>query len=131
MRDATICAVPPRRFDYEVRMIKGLYVLSQRWYAKTYGPSERSEIERSVDIYASLQTTADLKKNPSILQEAEVLFSGWDGPLMDAEFLDAARNLKMVFYGAGTIRRTVSEPFWNRGIRITSVYVANAIPVAE
>jgi phosphoglycerate dehydrogenase-like enzyme len=67
----------------------------------------------------------------SVLADAEVIFSGWGGPVMDEEFVRAAKKLKAVFYAAGSIRGVVSEAFWGRGIEITSAYAANAIPVAE
>lgn len=66
-----------------------------------------------------------------LLRETELIFSGWGGPRIDADFLAAAPKLKAVFYGAGTIRGIVTESFWERGVRITSAYAANAVPVAE
>jgi len=37
----------------------------------------------------------------------------------------------MVAYAAGTVKKIVSDEFWNRGIKITSAAAANAIAVAE
>src|SRR5690606_30265508 len=59
------------------------------------------------------------------------IFSGWGAPKLDAAFLDAAPNLKAVFYGAGSIRYFTTEEFWSRRIAITSAYAMNAVPVAE
>jgi phosphoglycerate dehydrogenase-like enzyme len=112
-------------------MIKGLYILLPDAYDRIYGPAERDQIARHVDIYADPQTNETIKQNLSLLADAEVIFSGWGGPKLDAEFLDAAKNLKVVFYGAGSIRGIVSDEFWHRGIRITSAAAANAVPVAE
>ena len=50
---------------------------------------------------------------------------------MDDEFLDAAGKLQVVFYGAGSVKRMVSEALWKRGIVVTSSWGANAIPVVE
>ena len=60
-----------------------------------------------------------------------MIFSGWGGPEMDDEFLDAAPNLKVVFYGAGSFKWMVNDYFWERGLKITSAKVANGIPVSE
>jgi phosphoglycerate dehydrogenase-like enzyme len=66
-----------------------------------------------------------------VLAEVEVILSGWGAPAMDGAFLAAAPNLRVVFYGAGSIRRVATPAFWERGVRITSAYAANAVPVSE
>jgi len=112
-------------------MVKGIFVLDSEAYEKVYAGPISEEINRLVEIYAPPLTSDSLKRNLSILHDADVIFSGWGGPLMDEEFLSAAANLKAVFYGAGTIKYIVTEAFWEKGIVITSAYAANAIPVSE
>jgi len=112
-------------------MIKGLYILDAGSYEMIYGPAEREDIAKHVDIYAPLQNSNVAKENPDVLLDAEVIFSGWGGPHIDEEFLALAPNLKAVFYGAGSVKGIVSEAFWKRGVLITSAYGANAVPVAE
>jgi phosphoglycerate dehydrogenase-like enzyme len=60
-----------------------------------------------------------------------VILSGWGAPEMDGAFLEAAPELRLVLYGAGSIRRLATPALWERGIRITSAYAANAVPVSE
>lgn len=112
-------------------MLKGLYILDEKAYERIYGEQERSDIEEIVDIYAPVQTEKSVRSNLSLLDQAEVIFSGWGGPTMDGEFLEAAPNLQAVFYGAGSIKHIVTPDFWDRDILITSAYAANGIPVAE
>ena len=112
-------------------MPKGLYILGAESYEKIYGPAEREDIARLVDIYAPPQTRQSVAENPEILRDAELIFSGWGAPVMDEQFLAAAPQLKAVFYGAGSIRYFVTDAFWERGVVVTSAYAANAIPVAE
>ena len=112
-------------------MLKGVYVLDTEAYHKIYGSAERNEIKQLVHIYAPQQTKESFAANRTILAEADVVFSGWGMPVMDEDFLAASCNLKVVFYGAGSIRDVVTESFWDRGIAITSAYAANAVPVAE
>ncbi|OHB58381.1 MAG: glycerate dehydrogenase [Planctomycetes bacterium GWF2_42_9] len=113
------------------RKLKGLFVLHQAAYDRIYGPNELSEIYRHVDIYAPLQTPAMIKTNPMVLNDADIIFSGWGLPVLDEEFLNNAPNLKVIFYGSGTIKYFITEQAWERGIKITSAFAANAIPVAE
>ncbi len=111
--------------------LRGVFLLDTAAYDKIYGPSEREEIGQLVDIYVPQQTRDSIASNPSILNKADVIFSGWGMAMMDESFLAAAPNLKVVFYGAGSIKRFVTDAFWARDILITSAYAANAVPVAE
>lgn len=113
------------------RRPRALYVLEPDNLDVIYSPSEQSRISQLTDVYAPVQSSASLAEDPSVLGEMEVMFSGWGAPLMDADFLAAAPNLKVVFYGAGSIRYFTTPEFWARGIAITSASEANAIPVAQ
>jgi phosphoglycerate dehydrogenase-like enzyme len=39
--------------------------------------------------------------------------------------------LRVVLYGAGSVRRVATPALWERDVRITSAYAANAVPVSE
>lgn len=112
-------------------MPKGLFILGKDSYSKIYAPEQVEEIKRKVEILGPPLTADKALEHPDLLRDMEVMFSGWGAPKLDETFLDAAPNLKMVFYGAGSIRSMVTEAFWDRGIRVTSAYAANAVPVAE
>lgn len=109
-------------------MLNGLFVLDD--FHLVYG-SAYQEIEKLVRIIEPPQTKESISKNPALLRKADVLFTGWGCPVMDKEFLQAAPNVKAIFYGAGSIKHIVTEEFWERNIQITSAYAANAVPVAE
>src|SRR5882757_1024317 len=63
--------------------------------------------------------------------DSDILLASWGCPKFDAEFLTAMPSLRMVAYAAGTIKKIVSDEFWERNIKITSAAAANAIAVAE
>jgi phosphoglycerate dehydrogenase-like enzyme len=63
-------------------------------------------------------------------RDVEVLFSGWEGPVLDKPLLDAMPALRAVFYAAGTVRGVVTDAFWARGLPITTAAAANAVPTA-
>lgn len=65
------------------------------------------------------------------LTAVEVLITGWGAPKLDQAFLDQAPSLKLVLYGAGTLRGTVTDAFWQRNIRVCTARAANAVPVSE
>jgi phosphoglycerate dehydrogenase-like enzyme len=110
---------------------KGLYILDPGSYDLIYGEQERADLAALVDVYAPQQTRESILENPGLLGAAEVILSGWGAPVMDSAFLAAAPQLKAVFYGAGSIRGVVTEPFWDRQVLICSGWAANAQPVAE
>lgn len=110
---------------------KGLFLLNPDAYNQIYAPTQRAAIAQVVDLYAPPQTAQSITADPTLLHEAEMIFSGWGMPRMDEAFLAHTPNLKAVFYGAGSIKACTTDAFWARNIPITSSYAANAVPVAE
>ena len=66
-----------------------------------------------------------------VLAAAEVLLGHWGCVLLDDAFLARAPRLRMLAYAAGTVRATVTDATFARGLRVTSGAAANAVPVAE
>lgn len=112
-------------------MTKGLFVMDKNFVDLVYPQTVREEIERSVDLISQPLLAQEVLDDPSIIQDVDVLFSGWSGLQFDEELLKEAPNLKAIFHAAGSIKPIVSEAFWKRDILITSAYEANAVPVAE
>ncbi|NUR28219.1 MAG: hydroxyacid dehydrogenase, partial [Catenulispora sp.] len=65
------------------------------------------------------------------LAAAEILLTGWGGPVLDAEVLDAAPRLRAVIHAAGSVKHHLGPDFWARGILASSAAGANAYPVAQ
>lgn len=91
---------------------------------------ERVEWIGSPALFAATgaaETTPEAQVDPAV----ELIFSTWGMVKLDEAFLNDHPNLKAVFYGAGSVRAFVGEASWQRGIRIFSAALANAVPVAE
>ncbi len=110
---------------------KGLFILEPSSFEMIYGPDERRDIHALVDIPDRAFSAKEIAGCANMLREADVIFSGWGAPRLDAEFLDMAPDLKAFFYGAGSVKYILTDEFWQRNIAITSAVTANAIPVAE
>ena len=110
---------------------KAIYLLSQGAFPKIYDEAGRARINELCDIIAAPQTCESVEANPDILNDVEIIFSGWGCPEMTAELLSHAPKLKAMFYGAGTVKGIVTPEFWARNIVLTSSWAANAVPVAE
>jgi len=111
--------------------MKGLYILNQDAYQNIYAEPEREQIAKLADIYAPHQTAEMVQENPKILADADVIYSGWGCPVFDQGLLDSAPNLKVIFYGAGSIKYFVTDALWARRIQVVSAYAALAVPVVE
>ncbi len=111
--------------------MNAIYLLSTDSYEKIYGEPERIDISRLVDICGPTQTAETIAVNPDVLNEVDVILSGWGCARMDEEFLRHAPRLKIVLYGAGSVKGFVTDAFWERGICLVGGWAANAVPVAE
>ncbi|WHX26547.1 hydroxyacid dehydrogenase [Virgibacillus halodenitrificans] len=112
-------------------MKKGLIIMNKDFVDLVYPEKVREEIESLADIYEEPLSREQVKENPEIVKDAEIIFSGWDGPRMDKAFLDAAPNLKALFYAAGTVKPLLTDAVWERNLTITAAGKANAVPVVE
>jgi phosphoglycerate dehydrogenase-like enzyme len=110
---------------------KGIFVLPEANYRLIYTDAQVERIGALVDLYAPQQEPEAVLHDRSILAPAELVFTGWGSLAFSAKVLAAAPRLKMVFYGAGSVRGTVTDAFWERGLRICSAWMANAVPVVE
>ncbi|MBC2592821.1 hydroxyacid dehydrogenase [Ruficoccus amylovorans] len=110
---------------------KAVYLLRPYAYDLIYGPEERRDISSLAEVLEPVMTMENWLKYPGICQQVEVIFSGWDMPLVDEVFLGTFPQLKAIFYGAGSIRGFATDLLWDRDITVSSAYRANAIPVCE
>ncbi|HKH76415.1 MAG TPA: hydroxyacid dehydrogenase, partial [Rubrobacteraceae bacterium] len=110
---------------------RGLYVLAPDAFDRIYGEAERADLAELVEVQEDPQTAETVAKDLDVLDGVEVILSGWGAPVMDGGFLDAAGDLRAVFYGAGSVRPFVTDALWERGVRVVSAYSANAVPVSE
>jgi phosphoglycerate dehydrogenase-like enzyme len=110
---------------------KAIFILDAHYFPLIYSAAEQRDIAALVSLVGPAQTAEAVARDPAPLREVELIFSGWGAPCLDAAFLDAAPRLRYVFYGAGSIRGIVTDAFWDRGLRISSAWGANAVPVAE
>ena len=108
---------------------KGLFI-ADAWRV-IYDDETIENIRDFVDIYDKPYKRDEILQNKGVLTDCEIIFSGWGCPVMNEEFLRHAPNLRVVFYGAGSVKCFVTDAMWARGIRVCSAWGANALPVAE
>ena len=110
-------------------MLNGLYVMDLERFPDVYGDEERAALEKLVRIAAPPLAPGDL--TPSLLADVDVLITSWGGPQLTAELLASAPRLRLVLYGAGSVRSIVTPESWARGVRVTTANEVIAASVAE
>ncbi len=106
-------------------------ILGHGQQARIYPPEVRTALGELVNVVLENCTPEEMGAHTGTLAGVEVLFSGWGAPQLDAANLARMPHLEVVFYGAGTLKNTVTEAFWQTGLPICSAWAANAVPVAE
>jgi phosphoglycerate dehydrogenase-like enzyme len=110
---------------------KGLFALEAPFFDLVYGGENLRHLQSIVDIAGPSLSREQIHEQPEVLQDVELLFSGWGAPAFNQSFLTAAPRLRAVFHAAGTVKTLVTEEFWDREVMLANAASANAIPVAE
>lgn len=112
--------------------MKAIYLLPDEIFERVYSQQHREELEEIFEFIAPQLNPHTLKNFPKDkLAQTEVIISSWGMPEMNEELLSLFPNLKIIFYGAGSIRGFATNKMWDRKIRVVSAWAANAVPVAE
>ena len=95
-------------------------------------PEHRAALGEVADLLAPEAVQAlPPERADEVLAAADVLLGHWGCLVLDDAFLARAPRLRMLAYAAGTVRATVTDATFARGLRVTSGAAANAVPVAE
>lgn len=105
--------------------------MDNKHFAEVYTSKIQQEIAQYVDVVSPSLTKESYHEKLDVLEDIEVIFSGWGAPVFDKEFLDKVPNLKFIFYAAGTMKKLITDEVWKRNIKVTTANKANAVPVAE
>jgi len=109
--------------------------------AVTIGKSHYSRMFSS-EAWTALETFAEVIHHPgnepaekedliSVLENADGCLTSWGVAQLDADVLAAATNLKTMAHMGSSVKRFVSEAFWEREIHLTSAGITLAKTVAE
>jgi len=111
---------------------QALLVMRRDTFRIQFGPEEMRRLRSSAELGDPIWSDEfDAPRTRARLAETEVLLTSWGTPVLSAERLDAAPNLRAVLHCAGSVRPIVSAEVWRRDLLVTSAAEANATPVAE
>lgn len=113
-------------------MINVGFILGTSAFQDIYGDEALDAVAPLGRVLSPSITTEQLDAAPPAwIEEMEVLFTGWGGPRVDAETMQRFPRLRAVFYGAGTLRFTVTAESWPDGVVFASAAALNAVPTSE
>jgi phosphoglycerate dehydrogenase-like enzyme len=89
-------------------------------------------LRRLVDVDETLVAERfDSPEVIAVLNDVEILVTGWGCPPVDTAVLQAAPRLRAILHAAGSVKGHVAPECWERGLLVSSAADANAVPVAE
>ena len=112
-------------------MMKAAYLNQGReaGIARVYDTATAEAIASLFDLAPAVYTKEDVLADR--LTDVEALFSTWGFPVMtDEEISTHLPNLKVVFYGAGSVQ-AFARPLIRNGVTVVSAWMANSVPVIE
>jgi len=114
-----------RRVKAGVNAVRGMWEY-------VFSPETRAELHEVLDFDESLIPDGnDPNKIKRGLKDAEVVLATWGAIPFTEDILSVCPGLKLVLYGAGSVKGLVTEAFAGSGAKICSAVHLNAVPVAE
>ena len=98
---------------------------------KVYGPDAVRRVHELCHVVATSLPDAEPQTVKAALHETEVVLSTWGMPRMTGDILDAAPGLRIIIYGASSLKGFVTDAVYERGITVTTAALANGTAVAE
>jgi phosphoglycerate dehydrogenase-like enzyme len=94
-----------------------------------YGGGRLERLKKTANIHRGFITSKNFDASFYVISRTEYIFSTWGMPRLSPEQIAAMKNLKSVFYAAGSVK-SFAGPYLKRGIKVISAWGANAMPTA-
>ena len=101
-----------------------------KFLPKVYGLGRKEQLEKELNFYPEIITSNNYESAFNEIDEIEYIFATWGMLRLTEEQILKFKNLKAVFYAAGSVRY-FCEPFFNTNVKVVSAWISNGYPVAE
>ncbi|MFP4384697.1 MAG: hydroxyacid dehydrogenase [Spirochaetia bacterium] len=108
-----------------------VFLAPEEHIEKVFGKELIREAESLCRIKSRHLNGAGKEEIKRLLDGTEIILSTWGMPRMDAEILKEADDLKIIIYGASSVKSFVTEELFSRNITVTSAAGVNGRVVAE
>ena len=106
---------------------KACFVGSERQIARVYQETAPKLMQENLEFPGEVINLENIGKHKKFAGECKYIFSTWG---MASGLADYFGSCEVLFYGAGSVQAFARE-YLERGIRISSAWVANGVAVAE
>ncbi len=100
-------------------------------YPRMFSDRALSDLAEFADVVHAGENPAGKDELSGLLAGADACITSWGVHQLDADVLAGAPDLKAMAHMGSSIKKYVSEEFWNREIRLTSAGITLARDVAE
>lgn len=98
---------------------------------RVYVPEVIGQFKEHVELDSSIIIGENVSDYIDVLKDVRYILSTWGMPSLPEEKIrNFFPSLKVVFYAAGSVQ-DFARPFINCGVKVSSAWGANAVPVAE
>lgn len=108
-----------------------VFLASESTVDAVFGEAAVKEVARRCRLVAPHVDVGDPVAVQVALAESEIVLSSWGMPVLTPELLRSAPYLRIVIYGAGSVKSFVTHEVFRRSITVTSAAAANGRVVAE
>ncbi len=96
-----------------------------------FGANVLDEVRKKCRIIATFLPDYSIDTIKNLIRDADIILSTWGMPRLTSELVKAASKLKIIIYGASSVKHFVHEDLFRRSIVVTSAASANGRVVAE
>jgi len=105
--------------------------IGKKHYQRMFSPQALSSLEEFAEVIHAGDDPANKDELITLLANADACLTSWDVAQLDSDVMAAAPNLKAMAHMGSSVKRFVSDAFWERGVHLTSAGIALARSVAE
>jgi len=106
---------------------KACFLGAENQIKRVYRETMPKLLQEELEFPGEIINLNNIEKYKDFTGECKYIFSTWG---MVSGAADYFKNCEVIFYGAGSVQNFARE-YLERGIKISSAWVANGVPVAE
>jgi phosphoglycerate dehydrogenase-like enzyme len=105
--------------------------IGREQYSRMFSEQALEDLAEFADVTHAGEVPADKAELSELLSTADACITSWGVHQLDAEVLADAHRLRAMAHMGSSVKRFVSDEFWERDIQLTSAGVTLARDVAE
>lgn len=105
--------------------------IGKKYYQRMFSPQALNTLEEFAEVIHAGEDPANKDELITLLANADACLTSWEVAQLDADVMAAAPKLKAMAHMGSSVKRFVSDAFWERGVHLTSAGIALARSVAE